>query len=74
MWVRDVREAVELLDTETGQRVPKDKVPLARPALWDPRLIFKASCMAVQSACYSTPCLIHIRECSVHAFQLSGLV
>jgi hypothetical protein len=28
VWVRDVREAVELLDTETGQRVPKDKVRL----------------------------------------------
>lgn len=30
VWVRDVREAVELLDAETGQRVPKDKVRLNR--------------------------------------------
>ena len=27
VWVRDVREAVELLDEATGQRTPKEQVP-----------------------------------------------
>ena len=28
VWIRDVREAVELLDEATGQRTPKEQVSI----------------------------------------------
>jgi hypothetical protein len=33
VWVRDVHEAVELLDEQTGQRTPKDQVCLSEHPL-----------------------------------------
>ena len=35
VWVRDVREAVELLDEATGQRVPKEQVRALSPSPLD---------------------------------------